>query len=101
MYMNSVVPATTGNVSYDSKESAPCFHFCPALVSDNNPAALKEPYAYLLQIPGKRIRSKLIDAFDIWLDIPSATKMEIKGFNFFCVAFAPHQCQMISSPPTC
>jgi hypothetical protein len=34
----------------------------------------------LLQIPGKRIRSKLIDAFDIWLKIPAAIKTEIKGF---------------------
>ncbi|ORX84338.1 geranylgeranyl pyrophosphate synthase-like protein [Anaeromyces robustus] len=36
---------------------------------------LLEPYTYLLQHPGKDIRSKLIDAFDIWLDVP---KYELK-----------------------
>merc|ERR1711964_371962 len=61
MYMNSPMPATTGDVGYDCKET------------------LKQPYAYLLQIPGKRIRSKLIDAFDVWLRIPGAIKTEIKA----------------------
>jgi geranylgeranyl diphosphate synthase type 3 len=61
MYLNSVIPATTGDVAYESKET------------------LKEPYAYLLQIPGKRVRSKLIDAFDVWLQVPAAVKSEIKA----------------------
>jgi len=36
---------------------------------------LLEPFTYLLQHPGKEIRSKLIDAFDIWLNVP---KPELK-----------------------
>jgi len=36
---------------------------------------LLEPFNYLLQHPGKEIRSKLIDAFDIWLNVP---KVELK-----------------------
>jgi len=36
---------------------------------------LLEPFTYLLQHPGKEIRSKLIDAFDIWLNVP---KVELK-----------------------
>ncbi|RIA98732.1 geranylgeranyl pyrophosphate synthase [Glomus cerebriforme] len=31
---------------------------------------LLEPYNYLLDHPGKEIRSKLIDAFDHWLNVP-------------------------------
>jgi geranylgeranyl diphosphate synthase type 3 len=29
-----------------------------------------EPYTYHSQIPGKEIRSKLIEAFNLWLDVP-------------------------------
>lgn len=28
-----------------------------------------EPYAYISQNPGKEIRSKLIDAFNLWLEV--------------------------------
>lgn len=31
---------------------------------------LQEPYNYLSSIPGKEIRSKLIEAFNIWLEVP-------------------------------
>ncbi|OWF50319.1 geranylgeranyl pyrophosphate synthase-like [Mizuhopecten yessoensis] len=31
---------------------------------------LLEPYKYICQIPGKKIRSKLAEAFDHWLNIP-------------------------------
>lgn len=31
---------------------------------------LLEPYAYLAACPGKEIRSKLIDAFNVWLKVP-------------------------------
>lgn len=31
---------------------------------------LQEPYNYLSSIPGKEIRSKLIEAFNVWLDVP-------------------------------
>lgn len=54
MYQNPVVAAFGGDVSYDAKET------------------LKEPYSYLLQIPGKAVRSRLIEAFDEWLHIPGA-----------------------------
>lgn len=32
---------------------------------------LMEPYTYLASVPGKDIRSRLIEAFDIWLQVPS------------------------------
>lgn len=32
---------------------------------------LLEPYTYLLSNKGKEIRSLLIDAFNVWLDVPS------------------------------
>jgi hypothetical protein len=74
-YTNAVLPATTGDVSYESKE------------------VLREPYAYLLQIPGKRVRSKLIDAFDEWLNIAPHIKSGLKSstFSFFkkkCVSLS-------------
>jgi geranylgeranyl diphosphate synthase type 3 len=31
---------------------------------------LLEPYTYHSQIPGKEIRSKLIEAFNLWLNVP-------------------------------
>lgn len=31
---------------------------------------LLEPYNYLSSIPGKEIRSKLIEAFNVWLEVP-------------------------------
>lgn len=61
MQQSTVVPATIGDLAYDSKET------------------LKEPYSYLLQIPGKKIRSKLIDAFNLWLKVPIETSNEIKA----------------------
>lgn len=39
---------------------------------------LLEPYSYLLQIPGKEIRSRLIQAFNIWLDVPEEDLKVIK-----------------------
>lgn len=37
-----------------------------------------EPYTYILQIPGKEIRSKLIEAFNIWLDVPTEDLLVIQ-----------------------
>ena len=31
-----------------------------------------EPYTYMSQYPGKEIRTRLIDAFDVWLQVPAA-----------------------------
>ena len=31
---------------------------------------LEEPYQHIAQIPGKEIRTLLIDAFDQWMNIP-------------------------------
>jgi geranylgeranyl diphosphate synthase type 3 len=28
-----------------------------------------EPFTYLLQVPGKNIRKKLLHAFNLWLDV--------------------------------
>jgi geranylgeranyl diphosphate synthase, type III len=32
--------------------------------------AILEPYSYITANPGKDIRGKLIDAFNIWLNVP-------------------------------
>ncbi|CAG8577766.1 3277_t:CDS:2, partial [Dentiscutata heterogama] len=42
----------------------------PALHSLSAEEILLEPYNYLLSHPGKEIRSKLIEAFDHWLNVP-------------------------------
>ncbi|KAL6064396.1 Geranylgeranyl pyrophosphate synthase [Balamuthia mandrillaris] len=39
---------------------------------------LMEPFQYLLQVPGKDIRSKLINAFNLWLQIPEPSLEQIK-----------------------
>jgi len=39
---------------------------------------LLEPYEYLLQVPGKDVRGKLIDAFNKWLQIPETELEQIK-----------------------
>jgi len=44
----------------------------------SNNAILMEPYEYLLQVPGKDIRGKLIDAFNLWLHIPDNVLLDIK-----------------------
>lgn len=38
-----------------------------------NSKILLEPYTYLISHPGKDIRSKLIQAFDLWLKVPKET----------------------------
>lgn len=38
--------------------------------STSSERSLLEPYAYLASRPGKEIRSKLIDAFNFWLQVP-------------------------------
>jgi len=40
--------------------------------------ALIEPYEYLLQVPGKDIRGKLIDGFNLWMRVPEETLQKIK-----------------------
>ncbi|CAG8636860.1 4430_t:CDS:2 [Dentiscutata erythropus] len=42
----------------------------PALPSLSAELILLEPYNYLLSHPGKEMRSKLIEAFDHWLNVP-------------------------------
>jgi geranylgeranyl diphosphate synthase type 3 len=37
-----------------------------------------EPYTYLSQIPGKEIRSKLIEAFNLWLNVPEDDLVVVK-----------------------
>jgi len=37
-----------------------------------------EPFEYLLQVPGKDVRGKLIDAFNLWMKIPDNVLNEIK-----------------------
>eukprot|EP01100_Stratorugosa_tubuloviscum_P016080 TRINITY_DN996_c0_g2_i1.p1 TRINITY_DN996_c0_g2~~TRINITY_DN996_c0_g2_i1.p1 ORF type:complete len:327 (+),score=130.78 TRINITY_DN996_c0_g2_i1:179-1159(+) len=39
---------------------------------------LLEPYNYLLQIPGKEIRGRLIVAFDYWFGVPKETLVQIE-----------------------
>ncbi|GHJ84276.1 hypothetical protein NliqN6_0678 [Naganishia liquefaciens] len=40
---------------------------------------LQEPYNYLSSLPGKEIRTKLIEAFNVWLDVPEADLGIIKN----------------------
>ncbi|RUS29946.1 geranylgeranyl pyrophosphate synthetase [Jimgerdemannia flammicorona] len=40
------------------------------VVPKNNDEILLEPYTYLTANPGKEIRSKMIDAFDEWINVP-------------------------------
>ncbi|KAI5453974.1 hypothetical protein NCC49_004969 [Naganishia albida] len=40
---------------------------------------LQEPYNYLSSIPGKEIRSKLIEAFNVWLEVPEEALGIIKN----------------------
>ncbi|GJQ72952.1 hypothetical protein Trydic_g1594 [Trypoxylus dichotomus] len=40
---------------------------------------LLEPFAYILQVPGKSVRSKLARAFNHWLKIPSDTLNKIEN----------------------
>ncbi|KAH9925948.1 terpenoid synthase [Epithele typhae] len=38
--------------------------------SEANESALLEPFTHIFSIPGKEIRSQLIEAFNIWLSVP-------------------------------
>lgn len=40
--------------------------------SESNERVLLEPYRYLAEQPGKEIRSALVDAFNVWLQVPKA-----------------------------
>ncbi|KAI9308225.1 geranylgeranyl pyrophosphate synthase [Cunninghamella echinulata] len=40
-------------------------------VSKNNDDILLEPFQYLCAYPGKDVRSKMIEAFNLWLQVPS------------------------------
>ncbi|KAG6917241.1 hypothetical protein DXG01_003273 [Tephrocybe rancida] len=39
--------------------------------SPTNESAVLEPFTYITSNPGKEIRSQLIDAFNLWLDVPA------------------------------
>jgi len=54
-----------------------------------------EPFEYLLQVPGKDVRGKLIDAFNLWMKIPDNVLNEIKTIvtmlhNASLLYAAPH-----------
>ena len=38
-----------------------------------------EPYNYLMSVPGKEIRSQLIDAFSLWLPVPDDVLSVLKA----------------------
>jgi geranylgeranyl diphosphate synthase type 3 len=38
-----------------------------------------EPFTYLCAVPGKEVRSHLIDAFNLWLRVPEADLDTIRG----------------------
>ncbi|KAF8058582.1 isoprenoid synthase domain-containing protein [Lyophyllum atratum] len=44
--------------------------------SPQNESALLEPFTYITSNPGKEIRGQLIEAFNIWLNVP-ATKLSV------------------------
>lgn len=39
-------------------------------LADVPPQVLLEPFTYLCSVPGKEVRSHLIDAFNVWLNVP-------------------------------
>jgi geranylgeranyl diphosphate synthase type 3 len=41
------------------------------LWTDSNETALLEPFKYTISHPGKDIRRKLIDGFNLWLNVPA------------------------------
>ncbi|KAJ9120769.1 hypothetical protein QFC22_002701 [Naganishia vaughanmartiniae] len=43
---------------------------------------LQEPYNYLSSIPGKEIRSKLIEAFNTWLNVPEEDLSIVKNVAY-------------------
>eukprot|EP01147_Barroeca_monosierra_P009731 gene9731-1934_t len=45
-------------------------HTLDQVASNTEEQILQEPYKYITQIPGKDIRSQLIKAFNIWLQVP-------------------------------
>ncbi|KAI9310680.1 geranylgeranyl pyrophosphate synthase [Dichotomocladium elegans] len=47
-------------------------------VDFSNEKILLEPYRYLCDQPGKDVRTKLIDAFDAWLNVPPDTLATIR-----------------------
>jgi geranylgeranyl diphosphate synthase type 3 len=46
--------------------------------TQENEKILLEPYDYLTTVPGKEIRSALIDAFNAWLRVPEESLNLIK-----------------------
>ncbi|MEQ2216237.1 hypothetical protein XENOCAPTIV_012947 [Xenoophorus captivus] len=46
---------------------------------------LLEPYKYLLQLPGKQVRTKLSQAFNHWLNVPE-DKLQVRNGPFLLPA---------------
>lgn len=46
---------------------------------DSNESILLEPYRYLSEQPGKEVRAALVDAFNIWLQVPDELLNIIKS----------------------
>lgn len=51
---------------------------CPA-PAYGNVEVITEPYSYLLQVPGKGVRTQLIKAFNVWLGVPDRQVQEISA----------------------
>ncbi|CAO3597065.1 unnamed protein product [Absidia cylindrospora] len=47
-----------------------CSTYSPATQTEDKESILLEPFHYLCAHPGKDIRSKMIEAFDLWLKVP-------------------------------
>ncbi|PWN21969.1 terpenoid synthase [Microstroma glucosiphilum] len=74
-----VASSSKGLDDTSSSSSAPWYRTIRTHLSSHPPGSmwstssersLLEPYAYLASRPGKEIRSKLIDAFNFWLQVP-------------------------------
>lgn len=50
----------------------------PAHFDDLAAQILVEPYTYLAAVPGKEVRSALVDAFNLWLNVPEADLNVVK-----------------------
>ncbi|MED6278446.1 Geranylgeranyl pyrophosphate synthase, partial [Characodon lateralis] len=54
--------------------------YLEAMDGSSKPASdriLLEPYKYLLQLPGKQVRTKLSQAFNHWLNVPEDKLQEL------------------------
>lgn len=61
-----------------SEQVRPSFEQKPPRPSSPPLQVLVEPYSYLSKAPGKEVRSALIDAFNVWMNVPEEDLAVVK-----------------------